>query len=112
MTQKQTEFIGFLVNEGLDDILRLQSVLLGVSKGALIRQIVESYVEVRELELDDLLARYAEYIYSKWYTRYRDVKTFEEYVIEAEDDMKNKHKLAEKLIKLTLQKCNDLHENQ
>lgn len=112
MTQKQTEFIGFLVPEEIDDMLRLQSVLQGVPKGSLIRHMVETHIELSEWSINDLVDRFSAYHYSKWYTRYRDVKKFENYLFEAEEEMRNVHKLPERLILQTLKRCKEQHESQ
>ncbi len=104
-----TKFVGFLVTEETDDHLRIQALLQGVTRSTLIRDIIQSYIDKSKWDSEDLIERYASYLYNQWDIRWRDTMLFREYLSEQRREMEHKHKLPLRLTMLVVSRCEELH---
>lgn len=102
-----SEFMGVLLSKPLDNCLRLQSLLQGHSRGKLVRNIVQQYVEDNDWTEENLIERYALHLYNQWYLRYRETQPFNTYIDDSKKDLKLRHKLPENLIKAIIKECEE-----
>lgn len=106
---KLTQFVGFLVPKTIDNCLWLQCALQGSSKGAVVRTVLEKYMEENNWTEESLLVRYAQYTHSIWYLRYRDAKTFEKYLETVRGKLAKQYKFPEPLIDTIITTCNEMY---
>lgn len=108
---KYTDLIGFLVSETIHDLIRLQSLLRGLKKGALIREIIREHAMANRWSVEDMTERYAKHLYSQWDMREKHTHSFGEYMLKVRKDLTAKEKLPKRLIEPILTQCKELHEN-
>lgn len=103
-----TEFMGILLTKEIDTCLRLQSLLRGVSRAELIRDLVEEYLKSNQLSSESLLERYAEYIHTEWHFRFREKYTFKEFVRQHYVPAIKKQNHPDELVSLIIKKCEEV----
>lgn len=101
-----TEHMGTLLTEEADDCLRLQSLLQGVSRGELVRGIIDKYIDKNKLTSDILAERYAQYIYTEWDLRFREKMKFSAFIKQQQVIMK-KLQHPDRLVDKVTAKCEE-----
>ena len=108
MTQQDnTEFIGFLGTQEMDDCLRLLAVMRETRKGPIIREILEYYLLKHNTTVESLTDGYASNLYSRWYTFHREKKNFDAYVKGVKEDLEKRQRLPRRLINEIVKKCKE-----
>jgi len=109
---KYTAFVGILIPEELDNCLRLQSLSQGRSMSKLVRLIVEQYAKDNDWTEAVLIERYADYLYSIWYLRYRETKEFSMYLKERKITLSENGKIPKKLVLAIIKECGEQKKKQ
>jgi len=105
-------FIGVFVSEETDNCLRLVSLLQGVSKSTLVRDILNDQAEDSDWTEPALIERYATIIHLQWDLRYKEKQTFHSYLTTIKGEMQTKNALPEYLQEKILKKCKDLNQSK
>ena len=108
----QTEFIGILVPEELDNCVRLQTLLQGKSKSRIVRSIIEQYADDNDWTEASLVKRYADYLHSLWHLRYRETKEFSVYLEETQIELLKSGKISVTLVIEIIKECDEQRKNQ
>ena len=103
-----TEFMGTLLTKEVDTCLRLQSLLLGVSRAELVRELITDYIKEYEFTSEKLIERYATYIYSEWELRYKEKYRFKDYLSTHYIPAIRKQNHPEALILQIVKKCEEV----
>jgi len=110
--QNKDRFIGVFVSEETDNCLRLVSLLQGVSKSTLVREILSDKAEDNNWTEENLIMRYADVVQLQWSLQYRERQTFHSYLVTIKSELKAKSNLSEDLLEKIMKKCKDLNQNQ
>lgn len=105
-------FIGVFVSEEIDNSLRLVALLQGISKSALIRDIIQDKAEDNGWTEESLVERYADITYLNWSLKYRDTQTFHEYLSIIKIKLEVESNLPINIQAKIMKKCKDLNQNQ
>jgi hypothetical protein len=112
MEKGNSEFIGFLVPKETDHCLRLLSAIEDKGKGAVLREILSTYLDHKGWDPHALVGILAQQLYSRWYTIYRDKKNLDAYLQGVKENLENRHKLPKKLITKIAQRCKELQKKK
>ena len=107
-----SEFMGILLTKETDNCLRLQSLLQGVSRGELTRNIIDKYVAENGLTTSVLIDRYSEYIYTEWRLRYKERYEFQEFVDKHYISVMEKQGQPRLLINGIVKRCKELEQTK
>lgn len=110
MEKKNSEYIGFLVPKETDDCLRLLSAIEDSSRGAVLRQILDTYLKHKQWDETALVNQLAKQLYNRWYSIYRDKKNLDAYLQGAKENLETRHKLPKVLITQIAKRCKELQE--
>ena len=105
--ENRTEFIGLMVLMETEVCIRLQSLIQGISKSAVVRNLIQEHIDNNKLTIESLSQRYARYLYSQWELRYKELVDFEKYMKETEQTLLTVEKLYPELVDLILAECRE-----
>jgi hypothetical protein len=110
MEKGNSEFVGFLVPTETDDCLRLLSAIEDKGKGAVLRDILDTYLKHKEWDPEVLVDNLARQLFSRWHSIYKDKKNLDAYLQGAKENLETRHKLSKKLITQISQRCKELQK--
>ena len=109
--ENRTEFVGLMVSVETEVCIRLQSLIQGISKSAVVRNILQDHIQDAGHTVENLTQRYARYLYSQWELRYKEMTSFKKYMEETEQTLLNVEHLNPDLIISILAECRELQRS-
>jgi len=102
-----SSFLGVFISESDDNCFRLQALIQQKAKSALIRGILQDYIFEKNLTIENLVERYAKYMYNEWDIRLRDEIPFEEYTRKMSGELRSKYSIPMELIDKIVEECKE-----
>jgi len=105
-------FVAFLLPEEVDDCLKLRALMQNTGRSTLVRGIVMAHAKKSEWNRQELVDKYAAFIYANWQYRGEEGVGYDEFISDLQSDLRSKKKFSKELTDLIVEACEREHKQR